>query len=1468
MKYFSQILYFTLLLFLYIRTHKTEKIDKNHSDFNFVDKNESDNFRKNVEKERNDQNQNSRKLDDEKNQPIRIYVDLTSIKKNFSSNNIYNLTIEEFENAVNEVTEVLKKLIQVSPRNGEKLKIEQSIVLEQNKFNSVDYDSSLVDPGKDDIDLIILMRFAEGDDSMDETTFAKPKIIQPSDPTKRPEVGIVILYPDYGLTESNKKEYLKYLFLHEFTHILGFTEEYIENILGKNEESIARIENSPTIKKLVITSTKAKKVLDHARTYFNCTEIEYLELEEQIGFEGDDLKNSHWDARLLLGEYMTSDPYFGDQVISEFTLFLLEDLGFYKTNKFTGGLMRFGKNRRCEFLKKDCILVKDGGLFPSLLTSYEFCDDGDNPTCSSGRQSRAYCVKIQNNNMDSFYTRKNSLFKENLYGRKNADYCYVSDVESEDDEAHYVGNCKLGNGNYGYNIGYDNGRCNNSYFDSTVGERYGNDSYCALSSLVHNDTEENGKPYKGRVTPKCYPMFCTKKSLTIQINNQYVVCPRSGGIVKEIIDYSGYLYCPEYNLICTSDTPCNNMFDCVEKNSTAKNETYGKDYEINEEGTKIQGYQSNAYIEYYVHSFVKGYELSNENSKCPLNCHQCLKNKQCIECSNTTIYVGTKENDNNTIKCENEVPTEPHYKKTNYNIGGIIDRDVYFNCMEGCKNCSDGKTCNSCYPTHRLNKATNICEESIPYCLEYDQDKKDSSGVYIECKNCSETEKYYCLNIDGDNDLGHCYEITNNTYIFKNVTSGHCYYRCEVNFPHCQSCNETECFECQSGFNLKNGICNWNPSDGVCNIVIKQIEDDLSSPLIPKLVKDYINSEGLSISKINHYENEKKDYTITIFMNSSCTEELLKYGYYSIDNDQITEQIKKDIYKNTKELPITVFITYGSKNYSLMVFSLSAVDITNQCSNCQDLNVEIRNNFSSIVNKTLGSIVLDSVKYGEFDVFNESAGEFTTICKNVTLLGIDAPLYRRKNYFYMHEFSNSYSCRADICSSTKKLFQETTAVCVCSKPGTFTESIKTEEFTFYNVSSSKSSKAGDAFKVFGCVEDNFNSRHIKKNFGFYFSLIVIILQIILFIIYCIAGKPINFSKGTVASTSAPPKRIAMKINADWIKANLLNDHDEEKDIQSKDEIDDEFVMEEFNYNIDKHDTSSYSVDTDLAKKQIGDNKDTEKEGLTEKPDGKKKKKILILLPDKTKPEEDSNMLDDDLLPSKDKKQEKKNFFQIYWIILSLKQHIINYFSGFKWLKITESYVPKFIMGIRSLFMIVFVFFVNAMFLSQDYYDKKFTHFNQKYSLVPGYGKIKISGSEKFNYGFSHTAAYAFYTFLIFLIVQLIFGIFVFSVRKELTELFNSKDVLKINSLAKTLKAKYIVYFVIVIILMIAFFIYLTNFNGIYGGSGNDFGPAGLLSLIFIEIFPFIWSLILAIFRYFGIACQSKVLYGISQVFMF
>ena len=51
---------------------------------------------------------------------------------------------------------------------------------------------------------------------------------------------------------------------------------------------------------------------------------------------------------------MNAFEYVQEQVISEFTLALLEDTGFYEVNYYTGGLMRFGKNAGCEFFTQDC----------------------------------------------------------------------------------------------------------------------------------------------------------------------------------------------------------------------------------------------------------------------------------------------------------------------------------------------------------------------------------------------------------------------------------------------------------------------------------------------------------------------------------------------------------------------------------------------------------------------------------------------------------------------------------------------------------------------------------------------------------------------------------------------------------------------------------------------------------------------------------------------------------------------------------------------------------------------------------------------------------------------------------------------------------------------------------------------------------------------------------------------------------
>jgi len=80
-------------------------------------------------------------------------------------------------------------------------------------------------------------------------------------------------------------------------------------------------------------------------------------------------------------------------VISEFTLALLEDSGYYKANYYTGGLMRYGKNKGCKFLKETCVDRTTHEIDPKFENEFYdsiYSSRLIDPSCSSGRQSRTY----------------------------------------------------------------------------------------------------------------------------------------------------------------------------------------------------------------------------------------------------------------------------------------------------------------------------------------------------------------------------------------------------------------------------------------------------------------------------------------------------------------------------------------------------------------------------------------------------------------------------------------------------------------------------------------------------------------------------------------------------------------------------------------------------------------------------------------------------------------------------------------------------------------------------------------------------------------------------------------------------------------------------------------------------------------------------------------------------------------------
>ena len=260
---------------------------------------------------------------------------------------------------------------------------------------------------------------------------------------------------------------------------------------------------------------------------------------------------------------------------------LFEDTGFYKVNYYTGGLFRFGKNQGCDFLGKDCV-YNNGQytLFPN-----EFCTYYQESFCGSSHISRGDCYIVEYDEL----LKSKFIYFENQYmgGFEAADYCPVSyNYQNEVDKYYNYGfNCK-----YGY------------LFNKDLGEIIGEKSICFESSLVpknYNNRNDND------LLSICYEIKCDrdKKEINIYFDNSIIICPKDGGILNNPNGINGDINCPDYNIICTSKTWCNELFDCIDKKSLADFDTY--DY---------YNYGSNEIRNYYYEKYIEKKDDSNDDS--------------------------------------------------------------------------------------------------------------------------------------------------------------------------------------------------------------------------------------------------------------------------------------------------------------------------------------------------------------------------------------------------------------------------------------------------------------------------------------------------------------------------------------------------------------------------------------------------------------------------------------------------------------------------------------------------------------------------------------------------------------------------------------------------------------------------------------------------------------------------------------
>ena len=758
----------------------------------------------------------SRKLTEEEFKPFKIYLDLTLIKYQASLNQNLSKYINQVINSLEKAKNTLEQLFLVKPFVTKWIVREenlQSIGIEKFNENFFKKKGETNSPNLKDIgyDLYIFPKFEEL-----ETTGIWG--IKYKDKNNRPIVSKVTLNSNFNFTKNDFEKYLDVFFLHTFTHLMGFSGTYIKNYFPGSPYALKK--DKYNIERHYITSPK---VIETAKKYYNCENIIGVELDNK-GINSNGF-SSHWEPRILLGDYMSNIGIeYEEQAISEITLSLMEDSGWYKANYFTGGLMRFGKNKGCDFLNQKCV---DQITHKTNFVN-EFFDElyinKITPSCSSGRQSRNYKI---------FYQYSSTIPPEFQYFDKNnkggssssADYCPIMDSKRDEMiNEYYIGNCKNGSEIYGYNSRYKHINNNKYYYGiknkdlpKEFGESLNKDnSFCVINSLV---LKSDSLSYKYNFTaPRamCHEMICSDRTLTIKINNEYIICPRQGGKV-EIDGYDGFILCPDYNLICTGTIICNDLFDCVDKKSLVKDTSFIYDYIIN---------TSQDYGNEEKKTSIEAFEESS-NGFCPIHCGRCNEKKECLkyekQCSSIDPNCDDCINDGSKIctKCKNNLYL---YNNKCYEIQtSLTVNNKVKNCnslITGCNKCVTDKICTECNYGYGLEYDTRKCKTLKSLEKTYFYDSKDNTykkcdyGV-SNCYFCSNSSycyrcktNYYTIEIGKDEwDHSTCYsknDIQNiNEYYKKNDTHRPL---CSSKILGCSTCNTlgTLCKSCIEGYKLVN----------------------------------------------------------------------------------------------------------------------------------------------------------------------------------------------------------------------------------------------------------------------------------------------------------------------------------------------------------------------------------------------------------------------------------------------------------------------------------------------------------------------------------------------------------------------------------------------------------------------------------------------------------------------------------------
>lgn len=312
----------------------------------------------------------------------------------------------------------------------------------------------------------------------------------------RPLAGLINFSPEFLgniNTPAGFREYIRVV-LHEYFHALGFISYYYKDYV----DELGLPHSSATSKKNArgneVTVVRTPNVVSFAREHFGCSSLDGFELENQGG-EGTALH--HWEKRIGGNEIMTGiiEKNF---VMSNLTLSLLDDTGFYKTDRNYAEVFVWGKGKGCSFATDYCSEWE--------VDDEYFCTNSNLKGCSYDRVGKGFCNLVTfSTNLPNQYR----YFTDPKAGgaMQIADYCPYYETRELCQETDKIP-------------------------DASVYEKFDPKARCfdVGSKAV------------------CYPVDCHDSDYSVSIDQEWYKCESAG----QIITVRGIdVECAEFDILCT-----------------------------------------------------------------------------------------------------------------------------------------------------------------------------------------------------------------------------------------------------------------------------------------------------------------------------------------------------------------------------------------------------------------------------------------------------------------------------------------------------------------------------------------------------------------------------------------------------------------------------------------------------------------------------------------------------------------------------------------------------------------------------------------------------------------------------------------------------------------------------------------------------------------------------------------------------